>query len=171
MEAQKGGRRRGAEGRSAQPQAVLRAERSGESRGVGIARRSLEEEEGAGNDAQRLLDAPDDRLHDLLAGPGSREVARDVEERAPRAVGVVILDPLEHVGDPLLDGHEQRGEHDAGGERDHVLARRGHASRASRSRSEFSRTKVRPPSITAPVVPIASRRKISTSQRRHFRIA
>ena len=40
-----------------------------------------------------------------------------------------------------------------------------------RSRSELSSTNVRPPSRTAPVVPIASRTKISTSQRRHFRIA
>ena len=40
-----------------------------------------------------------------------------------------------------------------------------------RSRNEFSSTNVMPPSTTATVVPMASRTKISTSQRRHFRIA
>ena len=40
-----------------------------------------------------------------------------------------------------------------------------------RSRSEFKSTNVIPPRTTALVVATASRTKISTSHRRHFRIA
>ncbi len=40
-----------------------------------------------------------------------------------------------------------------------------------RSSSEFKSTKVMPPSSTAPVVPTASRTKISTSHSRHLRMA
>ena len=98
---------------AAQREAVLLGQVFRQDRDVRVAGRALEKEERARDDAQRLLDAVHDGLHDLLARTRGREVARDVEQGAAGAIRVVVLDPLEHVRDPLLDGHEQRGEHDA----------------------------------------------------------
>ena len=130
VQAQQGGRRRRAEGGAAQAQPIVLGERLGQGPRVGIVPLALEEEEGARDDPQGLLDAADDRLHDLLAGPRRREVARDVEQRPAGAVGVVVLDALEHVGDALLHRDEQRREHDARGEGDDVLSRGRHAFEA-----------------------------------------
>jgi hypothetical protein len=82
----------------------------------------------------------------------------------------VVLDPLEHVGDALLDGtrSDARTSPDP---KETTFLPAAAMSPSVRSRSEFSSTNVIPPSSTAPVVAIASRTKISTSQRRHFRIA
>ena len=119
--------RRGAEGRAAQPQSLVFAEGLGEGRGVRIAGGPFEEKQRAGHDPQRFFHAPHDGLDDLFARPRRREVAGDVEQGAARAIGVVVLDPLENVGDALLDGNQERGEHDPRRERDDVFSGRGHA--------------------------------------------
>ena len=113
------------EGRAAQVPDVLVGEAFGEQVRVGVAVALVvvlvEQEERAGDDVQALLDAAGDRLHELLAGARRGEVTRDVEQGAAGAVRVVVLDLLEDVGDALLDGDQERREHDAGPERDHVL--------------------------------------------------
>jgi hypothetical protein len=110
-----------------QTEPVLARQGLGQGRRVGVPSGSLEENQGAGHDPQRLLDTLDDGLHDFLARPGRREIAGDVEECAPGAVRVVVLDPLQHVGDALLDGHQERGQDQPRAEGDDVLAGLGHS--------------------------------------------
>ena len=66
-------------------QTILVRQRFRQDRRVRVAARPLHEEQGAGHHPQGFLDAPHDRLNDLLARPGRREIARDVQQRAPRA--------------------------------------------------------------------------------------
>jgi hypothetical protein len=128
-------RRGGAERGPAQPQPVVLAESLGQGGGVGIVAGTVEEEQRARHGAQRLLDAMHDRPDDLLARARDGEVAGDVQKRAARAVGVVVLDPLEHVGDAFLDRDQQRRQNEARAERDDVLAGRRHvAERAVQKR-------------------------------------